>query len=152
MTRSNDLTVNACNLGLESTEAQVSKQSEGVPVSVENYPEVCKKSDESIAVNGSPKEGKQNTDEKRTTDTDIELRCSSESTNFEDDCSVSGTTTCSNLKIGYKNRIHRAEDRSRRKRWRGRQDFEDLISDSVCNGNRKPCRAIDLNSGESKVI
>ncbi|CAM8882434.1 unnamed protein product [Rhodiola kirilowii] len=149
--RSLCLTISKCNVGLESiSKTVVAKQPEVTPCSAENHPEVSNISDDSTFVNNDSMDAKQNAIGGSTLTTDIELRCSSVFTEFQEDCSISGTNACANLKIGYKNKIHRADDRSRRKRWRERRDFEDFITDPLFNGNRKPCRATSINSEEPK--
>uniref|UniRef100_A0A7N0VHZ4 CTLH domain-containing protein n=2 Tax=Kalanchoe fedtschenkoi TaxID=63787 RepID=A0A7N0VHZ4_KALFE len=147
---------NFASPGLESLpKTVVVNRPDGVSCSSENClmdvePEECEKSDDSTFVNCRSVDGKQNANGSSPLSTDMELRCSFDSTNSQDDCSISGTNPRVNLKIGHKNRISIAEDKSRRKRWRGRQDFEDLISDPMSSGNRKPCRANSGISGKSK--
>ncbi|XWS29866.1 hypothetical protein CRYUN_Cryun24cG0066900 [Craigia yunnanensis] len=59
---------------------------------------------------------------------DVELRYASELANNLEDCSTSGSHQSENSRL-LRNRSHGAGERSKRKRWRGRHDELDLISD-----------------------
>ncbi|XP_038995706.1 uncharacterized protein LOC120120012 [Hibiscus syriacus] len=64
--------------------------------------------------------------------TDVKLRFASEPTNNHEDCSPSGSHHSENSSL-LRNRSHGAGERSRRKRWRGRYDELDFISDNHFN-------------------
>ncbi|XP_022739973.1 uncharacterized protein LOC111292053 isoform X2 [Durio zibethinus] len=62
--------------------------------------------------------------------TDVESRYASEPTNNLKDCSTSGSHQSENSRSSLlRNRSHGAGERSKRKRWRGRHDELDFISD-----------------------
>ncbi|XVF15577.1 hypothetical protein REPUB_Repub09cG0166300 [Reevesia pubescens] len=58
----------------------------------------------------------------------LELRYASEPANNIEDCSTSGSHQSENYRL-LRNRSHGAGERSKRKRWRGRHDELDFISD-----------------------
>ncbi|XP_012491779.1 uncharacterized protein LOC105803898 isoform X2 [Gossypium raimondii] len=60
--------------------------------------------------------------------TNVELRYASDPANNLEDCSTSGSHQSENLRLP-RNRSHGAGERSKRKRWRGRHDELDHISD-----------------------
>ncbi|XWS45290.1 hypothetical protein CRYUN_Cryun15aG0124000 [Craigia yunnanensis] len=64
--------------------------------------------------------------------TDAELRYASEPANNLEDCSTSGSHQSENLRL-MRNRSREAGERSKRKRWRGRHDELDFISDIHVN-------------------
>ncbi|XP_039012410.1 uncharacterized protein LOC120141682 isoform X2 [Hibiscus syriacus] len=64
--------------------------------------------------------------------TDVKLRFSSEPTNNHEDCSPSGSHHSENSNL-LRNRNHGTGERSKRKRWRGRCDELDFISDNHYN-------------------
>ncbi|XVF61139.1 hypothetical protein PTKIN_Ptkin08bG0105500 [Pterospermum kingtungense] len=64
--------------------------------------------------------------------TEDELRYASERTNNLDDCSTSGSHQSENLRL-LRDGGHGAGERSKRKRWRGRNDELDLVSDIHVN-------------------
>ncbi|EEF38751.1 conserved hypothetical protein [Ricinus communis] len=71
----------------------------------------------------------------RTQGTDAELRYACETTiNFED-CSTSGSHQTGISKVIQRNKNRATGERSKRKRWRGRQDDEDYISGVSFNGS-----------------
>ncbi|XP_022775208.1 uncharacterized protein LOC111317118 isoform X4 [Durio zibethinus] len=68
------------------------------------------------------------TDLSSTQGTDVELRYAAEPANNLEDCSTSGSHQSENSRL-LRNRSHESGERSKRKRWRGRPDELDLISD-----------------------
>ena len=93
----------------------------------------CSSGDCSLDVDYSSAK-RSNTKTSATTDlssiqgTDVELRYASEPANNLEDCSTSGSHQSDNSRL-LRNRSHGAGERSKRKRWRGRHDELDLISD-----------------------
>ncbi|KAJ6736653.1 RAN-BINDING PROTEIN IN THE MICROTUBULE-ORGANISING CENTRE PROTEIN [Salix viminalis] len=61
--------------------------------------------------------------------TDVELRYACESTSYHEDCSTSGSHQAGISKVLQRNRNYTIGERSKRKRWRGRQDEEDYKQD-----------------------
>ncbi|XP_043804868.1 uncharacterized protein LOC110628491 isoform X3 [Manihot esculenta] len=74
--------------------------------------------------------------------TDAELRYSCESSSNCDDCSTSGSHQSGVLKVLQRNRTYVTGERSKRKRWRGRQDDQDYVSGVPSHG----CSKLDFNS------
>ncbi|CAK7337646.1 unnamed protein product [Dovyalis caffra] len=92
--------------------------------------------------------------------TDVELRYASESTSNYEDCSTSGSHQAGNLKVLQRTRNYTTGERSKRKRWRGRQDDEDYKQDLNATatstdlsreqqGLEKHC-SVDTNSRDDK--
>ncbi|XP_024457762.2 uncharacterized protein LOC7489727 isoform X3 [Populus trichocarpa] len=77
-------------------------------------------------MNGSPEDS---VDVNSIQGTDVELRYACESTNCYEDCSTSGSHQAGISKVLQRNRNYTTGERSKRKRWRGRQDDEDYKQD-----------------------
>ncbi|XP_073265592.1 uncharacterized protein [Populus alba] len=77
-------------------------------------------------MNGSPEDS---VDVNSIQGTDVELRYACESTNYSEDCSTSGSHQAGISKVLQRNRNYTTGERSKRKRWRGRQDDEDYKQD-----------------------
>lgn len=77
-------------------------------------------------MNGSPEDS---VDVNSIQGTDVELRYACESTNCYEDCSTSGSHQAGISKVIQRNRNYTTGERSKRKRWRGRQDDEDYKQD-----------------------
>ncbi|WCJ31104.1 hypothetical protein M5689_012618 [Euphorbia peplus] len=60
--------------------------------------------------------------------TDAELRCSCDSTTNNEDCSTSGSHQTGVSKVLQRHRNYAIGERSKRKRWRGRQEDQDYMS------------------------
>ncbi|OMO56684.1 hypothetical protein CCACVL1_26345 [Corchorus capsularis] len=80
--------------------------------------------------------------------TDGELRYASEPANNLEDCSTSGSNQSENSRI-LRNRSHVTGERSKRKRWRGRHDDLDFISDIDFNRSCKQ-EGLESMNGENK--
>ncbi|XVE82772.1 hypothetical protein DITRI_Ditri16bG0032700 [Diplodiscus trichospermus] len=80
--------------------------------------------------------------------TDVELRYASEPANNLENCSTSGSHQSGNSRH-LRNRSRGAGERSKRKRWRGRHDELDFISDIHVNRCAKPEGVENIN-GEDK--
>ncbi|XVE87146.1 hypothetical protein DITRI_Ditri18aG0093000 [Diplodiscus trichospermus] len=88
------------------------------------------------------------TDPSSVQGTDAELRYASEPANNLEDCSTSGSHQSENSRLP-RNRSHGAGERSKRKRWRGRHDDLDLISDIHFNRCGKQ-EVVENTNGEDK--
>ncbi|XVF17712.1 hypothetical protein REPUB_Repub10bG0147300 [Reevesia pubescens] len=80
--------------------------------------------------------------------TDVELRYASEPANNLEYCSTSGSHRSENSRL-LRNRSHGAGERSKRKRWRGRHDELDFISDIHFNRCGKQ-EGVKNSKGEDK--
>lgn len=69
--------------------------------------------------------------------TDVEVRYGNEPTNHHDDCSTSATRQPDKSRSLQRNRSYGTRERTRRKRWRGRHDTLDFITDISSNGINK---------------
>ncbi|XP_065874321.1 uncharacterized protein [Euphorbia lathyris] len=65
--------------------------------------------------------------------TDAELRCFCDSTTNNEECSTSGSHQTGVFKVLQRHRNYAIGERSKRKRWRGRQDDQDYISEVSFN-------------------
>ncbi|XWS41933.1 hypothetical protein CRYUN_Cryun17cG0124800 [Craigia yunnanensis] len=119
-----------------------------------NSPEsgCCSSRDCSLDVDYSSSK-RSNTETSATTDlssmqgTDFELRYASDPANNLEDCSTSGSHQSENSRL-LRNRSHRAGERSKRKRWRGRHDELGLISHNHFNrcGKQEVSTAMEVAS------
>ncbi|GAV80725.1 CLTH domain-containing protein [Cephalotus follicularis] len=113
-----------CSPSICSTEADCmnSKHSEG-----EN-------SISNTHLDGSPDS---NTDVTSTQGTNGEIRYACEPTGNHEDCSTSGSHQPGNSRVFQRNRSHGTGERNKRKRWRGREDDPDYLSDVSFTGCSK---------------
>ncbi|CAK9166479.1 unnamed protein product [Ilex paraguariensis] len=68
--------------------------------------------------------------------TDLKERYPCETTSNHEDCSTSGTHHPDNLKVLQRSRNHGTGERNKRKRWRGRQEKLEFLSE-VFSGNKQ---------------
>ncbi|KAK9948882.1 hypothetical protein M0R45_004438 [Rubus argutus] len=64
---------------------------------------------------------------------EVEVRYASDSTSNHEDCSTSGSHQPENLRVPQRSRTNVSAERSKRKRWRGRQDDLEFIPGVSCN-------------------
>lgn len=76
--------------------------------------------------NGSPED---NADGNSIQGTDVEVRYACEATSNYEDCSTSGSHQSGIPKVLQRSRNYTIGERSKRKRWRGRQDDEEYKRD-----------------------
>ncbi|ONH96538.1 hypothetical protein PRUPE_7G135500 [Prunus persica] len=101
---------------------------------------------------------------------DVELRYAFESTNNHEDCSTSGSHQSDNLRVPQRSKANVTAERSKRKRWRGRQDdicFTTGVSynetskelsttavvSNMCSSREQQaseCLSLDINNVEDK--
>lgn len=112
--------------------------------SLEGDHATSKHSDDEISVSNAHIDGsaENNMDANSTQGTDIELRYACESTSHCEDCSTSGSHQPGISKILRRNRNYVTGERSKRKRWRGRQDDQYYISCVSFNGCKQDFNAI----------
>lgn len=64
---------------------------------------------------------------------EVEVRYACESTSNHEDCSTSGSHQPENLRVPQRSRTNVSAERSKRKRWRGRQDDLEFTPGVSCN-------------------
>ncbi|XP_040370908.1 uncharacterized protein LOC112187727 isoform X3 [Rosa chinensis] len=94
-----------------------------------------KNSDGEVSISTDQRRGspEKNSDVASMEGIEVDLRYACESTSNQEDCSTSGSHQPENLRVPQRNRTNVSAERSKRKRWRGRQDDLGFIPVVSCN-------------------
>ncbi|KAL1333111.1 hypothetical protein HN51_061871 [Arachis hypogaea] len=87
-----------------------------------------------VRVDGSPEN---NADVSSMQGMDVEVRYASELTNSHEDCSTSGSQLLENPSILQRRRMPGNGERSKRKRWRGRYDYNNYVANASLEDSKQ---------------